>query len=386
MNQLQKIENLLDVFKIVLKNKIEFIIYIILTFLIIFLFNFYNKSNYYNEKFEVTILRDSPEVKVFDFGTIEKVDEIQKFFNFEKFSYDKLDFIEINKIEEDIISEELQLIEMYNIHKTYTQKKYSIYQIIKKNFGLKIFDIFSEKNSMIKIDNVEKNNFSEQFLITLENNSDEDYLSNELKKYINYLHDLYIKEIIDFKYDNYKKFENYLKYSFDKFKRDLTETMKDYNSILITEKILINEKIIDKQNLYTKAEKNSLILHLKDIERMLAGNKNTFAKIENSDFCEIIKEYYQAQIPVNKIEYIKNRNICLKFKSKINLNTQLKEKILQLKNDNFVRNDFKVIVKKINLKSFNVFNIISYLVISFFISTLIIIIRELFAFNKSEKN
>ena len=386
MNQLQKIENLLDVFKLVLKNKIEFIIYIILTFLIIFLFNFYNKSNYNNEKFEVTILRDSLEVKVFDFGTIEKVDEIQKFFNFEKFSYDKLDFIELKKIEEDIISEEIQLIEMYNIHKTYTQKKYSIYQIIKKNFGLKIFDIFSEKNSIIKIDNVEKNNFSEQFLITLENNSDEDYLSNELKKYINYLHDLYIKEIIDFKYDNYKKFENYLKYSFEKFKRDLIETMKDYNSILITEKILINEKIIDKQNLYTKAEKNSLILHLKDIERMLAGNKNTFAKIESSDFCEIIKEYYQAQIPVNKIEYIKNRNICQKFKSKINLNIQLKEKILQLKNDNFVRNDFKVIVKKINSKSFNVFNIISYLVISFFISILIIIIRELFAFNKSKTN
>lgn len=386
MNQLQKIENLLDVFKLVLKNKIEFIIYIILTFLIIFLFNFYNQSNYNNEKFEVTILRDSLEVKVFDFGTIEKVDEIQKFFNFEKFSYDKLDFIELKKIEEDIISEEIQLIEMYNIHKTYTQKKYSIYQIIKKNFGLKIFDIFSEKNSIIKIDNVEKNNFSEQFLITLENNSDEDYLSNELKKYINYLHDLYIKEIIDFKYDNYKKFENYLKYSFEKFKRDLIETMKDYNSILITEKILINEKIIDKQNLYTKAEKNSLILHLKDIERILAGNKNTFAKIESSDFCEIIKEYYQAQIPVNKIEYIKNRNICQKFKSKINLNIQLKEKILQLKNDNFVRNDFKVIVKKINSKSFNVFNIISYLVISFFISILIIIIRELFAFNKSKTN
>ena len=92
MNQLQKIENLLDVFKILFKNKIEFIIYIIFTFLIIFLFNFYNKSNYHNVKFEVTILRDSPEVKVFDFGEIEKVDEIQKFFNFEKFSYDKLDF------------------------------------------------------------------------------------------------------------------------------------------------------------------------------------------------------------------------------------------------------------------------------------------------------
>ncbi len=371
MNQPKKIENLFDLLNLIINRKLEFFFTSIFIFFIIFSLNFFQKNNIIQENFEISIFGDDFENQVFEFELFESEDKNQKFFNFNKFTNDKEKFLEIEKLEKDL-----------NIQTDiYTQKKYSIYEILNQNMGLQIFDLLFENNSILKLDIIESNNlFIEKFFISLENSITEEKLSEELKEYINNFHNSYIQQIIRRKYENYHKFQNYLTYNFSKFKTDLISKMRDYTSILITQEGVLIEKIKDKDNLFTEPEKNKLILKLQDIQKTISDHKLTFLEMEDNDFCLMIKQYFEAERPIDKIEYINNRTKCNNFKVRLNIVQKLKDEIIDLQTENFVRDDFNVFVKRIKNQNINIFNIISYLVISIFISILFVLLKELFKF------
>ncbi len=371
MNQPKKIENLFDLLNLIINRKLEFFFTSIFIFFIIFSLNFFQKNNIIQENFEISIFGDDFENQVFEFELFESEDKNQKFFNFNKFTNDKEKFLEIEKLEKDL-----------NIQTDiYTQKKYSIYEILNQNMGLQIFDLLFENNSILKLDIIESNNlFIEKFFISLENSITEEKLSEELKEYINNFHNSYIQQIIRRKYENYHKFQNYLTYNFSKFKTDLISKMRDYTSILITQEGVLIEKIKDKDNLFTEPEKNKLILKLQDIQKTISDHKLTFLEMEDNDFCLMIKQYFEAERPIDKIEYINNRTKCNNFKVRLNIVQKLKDEVIDLQTENFVRDDFNVFVKRIKNQNINIFNIISYLVISIFISILFVLLKELFKF------
>ena len=73
----------------------------------------------------------------------------------------------------------------------------------------------------------------------------------------------------------------------------------------------------------------------------------------------MIKQYFEAERPIDKIEYINNRTKCNNFKVRLNLIQKLKDDIINLQTENFVRDDFNVDVKRIKNQNINIFNIIS---------------------------
>ena len=58
----------------------------------------------------------------------------------------------------------------------------------------------------------------------------------------------------------------------------------------------------------------SEFLKLQDIQKTISDHKFTFLEIEENDFCLMIKQYFEAERPINKIEYINNRTKCNNFK------------------------------------------------------------------------
>lgn len=387
MNHFNQIENLYDLFKYIYSIKTKFLILFLSLFLLISLINYFQTKDVNNNEYKVGVVVtiENQNKKIFDFDLNNYDNQIQKFYNFEKFSNDKLYFTEIENIE--------NILGINFDKKFFSNKNFTILNIINDQISLGVNDFLNKEYLVLKTKNLNQNDlFFESFIIKTNKSINKEDITRDLENFINTMHNYYIKEFIELKLEHIVKYKEKLMYNFQIFKNLKLREIRDYYFVLIRNEQALKNQMLNKELQSSEEIRNKIQLEIYDLEnRILNYEKNFKEDIDEVNFCNIINQYTEIKLPVFSWddlfanEYNSNTAACNDYVERIRLFEKLKIDLEDLQLNNFERDDFSIDVLEIK-SQYNFFNLFTFFVVSLILSIILILFRSILKSNLSNRS